>query len=41
MARDDTFWGGFGQLMLSGSAFLMATLVAAPTLLLLAAPFFL
>jgi hypothetical protein len=41
MAHDDTFWGGLGQRVLFGSAFVMGALVATPTLLLLAAPFFL
>lgn len=41
MARDDTFWGGLGQRVLFGSAYLMGALIAAPTLLLLAVPFLL
>ena len=41
MARDDTFWGGLGQRLLAGSAYLMGALIAAPTLLFLAAPFLL
>ncbi len=41
MAHDDTFWGGLGQRVLSGSAFVMGALVATPTLLLLAVPFLL
>ncbi|MDH3235684.1 MAG: hypothetical protein OEQ29_19345 [Alphaproteobacteria bacterium] len=39
MAHDETFWGGLGQLGLRLFAALMAILIAAPALLLLAAPF--
>ena len=39
MARDETFWGGLGQLALRLLATLMAALAAAPAILLLAAPF--
>lgn len=38
MVQDETFWGGLGQLALRLLATLMAALVAAPALLLLAAP---
>lgn len=40
MPRDDTFWGGLGQSALAVGAVLAAILVAAPTLLLFALPFF-
>jgi len=39
VVQDETFWGGLGQLALRLLATLMAALVAAPALLLLAAPF--
>jgi len=39
MFTDDTFWGGLGQRALSIVAFAMGTLVAAPVILLVAAPF--
>ena len=39
MAHDETFWGCFGQQALRLLAGFMAALVAAPALLLLAAPF--
>ena len=41
MAHHDTFWGGIGQRLLSGSAFLMGALIATPTVLLLVVSFFL
>jgi len=39
MTHDETFWGSLGQRALKLFAAMMALLVAAPAVLLLAAPF--
>jgi len=36
MLRDDTFWGGIGQLTLDGLAFVATAVAAAPAALLIA-----